>query len=68
MLGDVFQLGLKYEPFVARTSLGEAVVVLRLPQDVGEIDRKASYRAMLELARTIKSTRRDYSKRRTAGL
>ena len=54
LLGDVVGYKLRHVPHKSVTRTGEAVIVLRLPPDVDDMDRTASMQAMRELARQTK--------------
>lgn len=54
LLGDVVGYKMRHVPRKVVTRTGEAVIVLRLPPDVDDMDRAASMQAMRELARKTK--------------
>lgn len=56
LLGEVFDLKLKYQPRISWSDDGLAVVVTRIPPGAHSIDVALSMKESRRLAKTIKST------------
>jgi len=66
LMGEFFDLGLKYPPKVSWSDDHLAVVVVRFPPGTHDIDRAMSLKAATELAKTIKTSSPIWNRRKKA--
>lgn len=64
LIGEIYRFELKHQPHIEAGNMGDKVVVVRVPEKATTVERVLALEEAAKLARTVKTNRPDYTRRR----